>query len=160
MKRFLVSAALCSLSVSGALAGETLKYRVTYHVTLVASQDIGDVPGHAFGISRATGLAMLPDGDTAKTQFVAGLNFTNGSGPVVVYGSINYSDGSELWLRNDVQSTMKGDRAELRGRVRIIGGKGRFAGATGDGELTGFRMQVTPTSGAEVYNEITLNLQK
>jgi hypothetical protein len=160
MKRLLVSAALCSLSVSGALADETLKYRVVYHVTLLQSQEVGDVAGHALGIAHATGLAMLPDGGMATTQFVASLDFTNGTGPVKVYGSINYSDGSVLWVRNDVESTMKGDRAELRGPVTILGGKGRFAGATGTGSLTGYRMQVTPSSGAEVYNEITLNLKK
>ncbi len=160
MKRLLLSAALCSLSVSGALADEALKHRVVYHVTLLQSQEVGDVAGHALGIARATGLAMLPDGSIATTQFVADLDFTNGSGPVKVYGSINYGDGSVLWIRNDVESTMKGDRADLKGNLTILGGKGRFAGATGTGSLTGYRVQAMPGGGAEVYNDITLNLKK
>jgi hypothetical protein len=41
-----------------------------------------------------------------------------------------------------------------------MGGKGRYAGAKGEGMLTGTRMVPLPGQGAEIVNELSLNIKK
>jgi hypothetical protein len=49
---------------------------------------------------------------------------------------------------------------ELKIFLTIIGGKGRYVGAKGDGMATGIRYQPLPGAGAEIATEATLNIKK
>jgi hypothetical protein len=151
--------AVCAFA-GNALSDETLKYQSIYHVTLLQGKEIGDAAGHGVGIAQGLGLAMLSDGSVATTEFIGLPEFIKGTGPVKVYGSLTFSDGSVLWVRNDAESVMKGDRAEIRGSLTITGGNGRFTGATGSGSLTGYRIAAPGNNGSEVFNDVVLNVKK
>jgi hypothetical protein len=160
MYRILMCAAACAFCVNTASADETLKYRTVYHLTSVQSHDIPDTDGHILGVAHASGVASFPDGSVAADNFTGTLDYTKGSGPTVVYDDITFSDGSALFLKMVGMTTAEGPRSTLKNTISIIGGKGRFAGAKGDGTFTGARLAPQPGVGAQLYGDITLNIKK
>jgi hypothetical protein len=156
----LSTAALLSLgALSNAQADETLKFRAIMHATSVQSQDVGDADGHALGVARFSGLASFPDGTVGTTYFTAATDYTKGAGTFSVYQNLVLKDGSVLWFKNAGTATIEGTTTLFKGTVTVLGGKGRFEGAKGDGAITGARL--TPlAAGAELYNDLVINVKK
>jgi hypothetical protein len=157
--RIIMAAAAGAFCINTAVADETLKYRTIYHLTSVQSQNIPDTEGHVFGISHASGVASFPDGSVAVDNFTGTFDYTKGSGPTVVYDDITFSDGSALFLKMDGMTIAEGPRSTFKNAITIIGGKGRFTGAKGDGTFTGGRLAPQPGVGAQLYGDITLNIK-
>jgi hypothetical protein len=155
-----VSLAVALLSIgTAAQADETLTFRATMQATSAQSQDIGDVDGHAASLARFTGLASFPDGTVASTYFVASTDYIKGAGTFFVYQNLTLSDGSVLWFKNNGTATMEGTTTMFKGTVTVLGGKGRFEGAKGDGTVTGARVAPLAT-GAVLYNDLIINVKK
>jgi hypothetical protein len=154
----LAVALLLSLS-AGARADETLKFRATMHATSAQSQDIGDVDGHAASLARFSGLATFPDETVGTTYFIAATDYTNGAGTFSVYQNLTLKDGSILWFKNTGTATIEGTTTLFKGTVTVLGGKGRFEGAKGDGTITGARL-VPLATGADLYNDLVINVKK
>jgi hypothetical protein len=159
----MISGLICLLTISfagiDARADETLKFRQFMHATAFQSQEVGDVDGHAASIVRFSGLAELSDGSIGTSYFVALTDYTKGEGPFSVYDSLTLKDGSVLWFKMDGTATVDGATSLFKGTVKVLGGKGKFEGAKGDGTVTGARY--TPVSvGADLYNDIAINLKK
>jgi hypothetical protein len=156
----LTTMALLSLGAFGsAQADETLKFRATMHATSVQSQDIGDVDGHAASLGRFSGLATFPDGTVGTTYFVAATDYTKGAGTFSVYQTLTLNDGSVLWFKNTGTATVEGTTSLFKGTVTVLGGKGRFEGAKGDGTISGARL-VPLATGADLYNDLVINVKK
>jgi hypothetical protein len=64
-----------------------------------------------------------------------------------------------LWLKNNATAAVRGTKTNINGMITIVGGKGRFEGAKGDGSFTGGRFQALAAS-AEVCADVTLNIKK
>jgi hypothetical protein len=144
---------------TNATAGETLNIRMVTHVTSAQSLDIGDVDGHAASLARFSGLAFLPDGAMGTVNFVSVADYTNGAGTFTLYPILTFDDGSVLWMKSVGTGTVDGAITRFVGTLAVIGGKGRFEGAKGDGTLTGTRY--TPLSvGADLVSDYTINLRK
>jgi hypothetical protein len=158
-KLLMVTAAVCSIQAS-AFADETLKFRSVYYVTSVQSQDVGDIDGHTMSLVRASGLASLPDGAVATDNFTTTTDYVKGSGPFLLHGIITFSDGSALYYETNGSVMVDGAKTNNKGTIRIIGGKGQFQGAKGDGSLTGQRLQAQIGAGAEIYSDVVLNIKK
>jgi hypothetical protein len=156
---FLATAALSVIATS-ALADETLKYRSVYHVTAAQAQDIGDVDGHTMSLVRASGLASFRDGSVGTDYFVATTDYVKGSGPFSLYGGLTLNDGSVLWIKSIGAVVVEGAKTNNKGIITVLGGKGRFEGAKGDGSFTGERLQAQLGTGAEIYSDITINIKK
>jgi hypothetical protein len=73
---------------------------------------------------------------------------------------LTFSDGSALFTKQLGATTTEGQQSTFKGTITIIGGKGRFAGAKGDGTFTGGRLQPQPGAGAHLYADATLNIKK
>jgi hypothetical protein len=69
-----------------------------------------------------------------------------------------FYDGSALYFKGPGTAVVKGQTVDLRVPITIIGGKGKYAGAKGDGQLIGTRMQPLPGQGAQISNEVTLKI--
>jgi hypothetical protein len=144
--------------VSGEVV-ETLKFRMITHVTTAQSLNIGDVDGHAASLARFSGLAFFPDGGVATAGFASVTDYTNGAGAFTLYPILTFDDGSVLWLKSDGKGTVDGAKTHFVGTLAVVGGKGRFEGAKGEGTLTGTRY--TPLSvGADLVSDYTVNLRK
>jgi hypothetical protein len=134
MRRIILAFALAGILGVPAKADETLKYRIVQHYTSNQNQQVGDVDRHFMGVARLIGVAFFPDGSTAKTVVVATFDTTLPVGGTANgYGSVTFADGSELWVKwSGTIKIEKGSMTE-RGTAIVIGGKGRYADAKGDG---------------------------
>lgn len=143
-----------------AQADETLKFRMIAHAVSAQSQEVGDVDGHVLTLSRFSGLASMPDGSIGQIGFFGQSDYIKGAGTFYNYNNLTLSDGSVLWYKTDGgKATMEGTTAKFSGPIVILGGKGRFEGAKGDGTATGARPTPLQT-GANLYLDVTLNIKK
>jgi hypothetical protein len=158
-KLLLITAALCSIPAS-AFADETLKARSVYHILAAQTESLGDADGHTMSVIRGSGVVLLPDGGAVPSYFVSTTDYIKGNGPFTYYGDIAFTDGSVLWFKGNGDAVVEGSKTALKAGLVIVGGTGRFAGAKGDGNMTGTRLQALATAGAEIYNDFTLNIKK
>jgi hypothetical protein len=155
----LTTAALACAIPAAASADETLKYRVVYHITDFQSQPVPDTDGHVLYLIRTSGLASMSDGSVATYSFVATLDYVKGAGIYSLYDQLLFSDGSALYTKGSGVATPEATKTTFKGTATVIGGKGRYEGAKGDGTATGARMQPMPGAGAELYGDAVINLK-
>ncbi len=160
MKLRLFAFALLFLGVFGnARADETLKFRATMHGTFLQSQEVGDVDGHALGVGRFSGLASFPGGTVGTSYFVGTTDYIKGAGTFSIYQNLTLNDSSVLWFKTAGTATVEGTTTLLKETVTVLGGKGRFEGAKGDGTGTGARL--TPLAvGADLYYDLVIDVKK
>jgi hypothetical protein len=140
-------------------ASAPLKIRMVTHVTSAQSLDIGDVEGHVASLAHFSGLAFLPDGAVGTVNFASVADYTHGAGSFTLYPILTFDDGSVLWVKSVGTGTVDGAITRFVGTLTVVGGKGRFEDAKGDGTLTGTRY--TPLSvGADLVSDYTINLRK
>ena len=103
--------------------------------------------------------ASFQDGSTATATFVGTIDYVKGSGTNATYNSLTFDDGSVLWYKTTGMATVDGTRTLVRGSIAVLGGKGRFAGAKGDGGFTGARI-VPLAAGADLFLDQMINVKK
>jgi len=160
--RLLVPSALALIvlgTATHAQADETLKYRAVMHGTSVQPQDVGDIEGHSLTLVRFSGITEFPDGTTGTGYFVGIADYTKGTGTGFTYTNLTLDDGSVLWFTQDQKTRVDGNKSIFQGTIKVISGKGRFAGAKGDGTFTGAR-PVPLASGADLYFDYVINVKK
>jgi hypothetical protein len=150
---------LCLGAFSNARADETVKFRAILHATFVQSQDVGDVDSHTISLTRYSGIASFPDGATATGYFVAVADYIKGAGSFSLYNHLTLNDGSVLWYKMTGTTTVQGTISHFQGTVSVLGGKGRFDGAKGEGTMTGART-VPLATGADQYQDLVINVKK
>jgi hypothetical protein len=157
MKSLLFSAAAaCALSTS-AFADETVKWRHVQHIGSLQTEQVDDVTGHSLYVYQTPGIAFFPDGSTGSTLVIGTSDLTDGSGAINGYYTVNFPDGSALWLRYAGTVTANGKSFPRKGTSIVIGGKGRYAGARGEGTFEGDGTPaITPTTISYIDNVITL----
>jgi hypothetical protein len=151
---FYIIAILAAIFAMPAKADETLKLRQVQHTTWVQSQQVGDVSGHLVGAVRQAGIVLLPD-DSKGTMLVIGTFDTilGSEGTASGYFIANFADGSELQTK--YTGTIKyvgGPSGKLaqKGTFIVTGGKGRYAGAKGDGTFEGEQTQASTQPGEAI----------
>jgi hypothetical protein len=152
-------ALLCLGASSYARADETVKFRAFTHATSVQSQDVGDVDGHTMSIGRFSGIASFPDGATGTRYFIFVTDYTKGSGTFSLYDNLTLNDGSVLWSKVTGTTTVDGTISRSRGTVTVLGGKGKYEDAKGEGTLTGVRVPGLAT-GVDRYDDFVINVKK
>jgi hypothetical protein len=156
---FILVAATILIFGVAAKADETLKYRAVMHGVSVQPQEVGDVDGHSVTLVRFSGITEFPDGTTGTGYFIGVADYTKGAGKGYTYTNLTLEDGSVLWFTQDQKTSVSGTKSIFEGTVAVIGGKGRFAGAKGDGTFTGART-VPLAAGADLYFDYVINLKK
>jgi hypothetical protein len=136
-----------------------IETRIVMHATSVQTQDVGDVDGHVLSLARYSGIASFQDGSTATAYFVGQTDYVKGSGTNSTYNNLTFDDGSVLWYKTAGTATAEGARTILRGTITVIGGKGRFAGAKGEGGYSGART-VPLATGADLFLDQMINVKK
>jgi hypothetical protein len=166
---FYIIVILAGIFAVPAKADETLKFRKVQYTTSQQVQQIGDVPGHLQGFSRYVGVATFPDGSTARDIVFGafdGVVSAGNGGTFVGYENIVFSDGSELWLKATgsfkvINQTENGNHITANGSFIVTSGKGRYAGAKGDGTYEGFQDTVGRVPGETLgVIDIVLNVKK
>jgi hypothetical protein len=152
----LAALAFAGSGALGAAQAEDLEFRAVLHVTSAQSQDVGDVDGHVLSLVRASGIASFQDGSTATTYLIAQADTTKGAGTNMSYSNLSFDDGSVLWYRTEGTATVDGNRTIYKGMITVIGGKGRFAGAKGEGGFAGAR----PGTGPDLFLDQMISVKK
>jgi hypothetical protein len=161
---FYIIVILASVFAMPANADETLKFRVVQYIASAQRQEVGDVANHVQGFIRYPGIASFPDGSTARTltlNVADGIAGPGGGGTANGYENMIFSDGSELWWKYSGTYTIDSKGAvPLRGTLTVTSGKGRYAGAKGDGTYEG--MQTAQGSEREVLSvaDFVVNIKK
>jgi hypothetical protein len=134
MRRIILACALAGILGVPAKADETVKWRHVHHATSFQTQQVGDVDGHTLNLFRLPGIAFFSDGSTGTSLVVGTSDAVSGVGLTINgYYTVNFGDGSALWLKY----TGTGKFPTIKGTAIVIGGKGRYAGAKGDGTFEG-----------------------
>jgi len=141
-----------------ARADEILKFRHVQHSASFQSQNVGDANGHSLSLYQLPGIAFFPDGSTGSTTVIGVSDVTNGSGTLNGYYTVNFSDGSALWLKYSGTVAAVGTKSPRRGTATVLGGKGRYEGAKGDGTWEGDGTQVG--AAAISYIDNVINIKK
>jgi hypothetical protein len=142
-----------------AKADETLKFRHVQHSTSFQTQPVGDVERHNLGLDREQGIVFFPDGSTGTISIIGTFDASPPSGGTTSgYHMIRFADGSELWLK--YTGALKfGNPLTFKGTEIVIGGKGRYADAKGDGTYEGKSTQLG-ADGAILYVDNVVNIKK
>jgi hypothetical protein len=160
MKRIVISCALVGILSVPAKADETLKWRHVQHTASLQTIQVGDVNGHTLNLYRLPGLAFFSDGTTGGFQAFGASDTINGSGPVNGYILLTLNDGSEIWAEYTGEVKVEGNRVPRKGTFTVIGGKGWYVGAKGDGTWEGDGALVTAGTDAVSYVDGVLNIKK
>ena len=141
---------------SVARADETLKWRHVQYIASAQTQDVGDINGHVMTMSRIPGIAFFSDGSTGATLVNSAADLTNGSGMLGGYLTLTFSDGSAIFLKFAGAIKVEGTNATRGGTYTVVGGKGRYAGAKGDGTWDGSGAQVVISAMSYIDNVINI----
>jgi hypothetical protein len=148
----------CS-AINVARADEILKWRHVQHTASMHSQDVGDIDGHSLSIAQLPGIAFFPDGSTGTTMVASSLDTIKGSGTLAGYYTLSFSDGSALWFKFSGTTMVEGTKSILKGTASVVGGKGRYEGAKGEGTWEGARIG-PPAAGAIGYIDNVFSIKK
>lgn len=107
-----------------------------------------------YGNGRLTGTTTI-DGRPAQAELLAQVDYVDGSGPFVGFWTFTLGDASSLVLSYAGEATRSGTDTMITGDLRVLGGTGTFATATGGGTLRGER---TTQLGGDVDYHFTLHL--
>jgi len=116
-----------------AKADEVVKWRHVHHAASNQSQQVGN--GHILGVVRLPGIAFFSDGSIGTSLVIGTYDAVPGTGSTGGgYYSVTFADGSELWLTyTGEQKVIPPGRTVGKGTAIVIGGKGRYAEAKGEG---------------------------
>jgi hypothetical protein len=142
-----------------ARADEVVKFRYVGHATSIQSQEVGDVDNHVLILARWSGIALLPDESAGNLYWTVLSDYTKGVGSFSSYVNLTFKDGSVLWYKATGTGKPEGATSQFLGSVSVLGGKGRFDGAKGDGTLSGARIG-PPETGSNQYGELVINVKK
>jgi hypothetical protein len=162
MKTLIAATALFSLALGTTLAqaDETLKFKGTQHAVSVTSQPVPDVDGHLMTLVTFSGLIILPDGSVGQQAATVTTDYIKGSGTFTNYTTFAFDDGSALFVKINGTAKAGEKTTNFSGPLQVIGGKGKYAGATGDGTISGTRFAPLLVTGAELVADFTVNIKK
>jgi hypothetical protein len=152
---FYVIVILAAIFGVPAKADEVLKWRHVQHAVSNQTQQIGD---HTISLYRIIGLALFPDGSTARMLAAGSTDFSGSEGTPNGYQIFSFNDGSELTIKFTGTSKL-GSPVVLKGTGIVIGGKGRYAGAKGDGTWEG-QGATTPGPESMTYIDNVYNIKQ
>jgi hypothetical protein len=159
MRSVLLGTAALSVIATTAFADETLKWRHVLHTGSLQTLQVGDVPGHTLNVYRLPGIVFFSDGSTGTSQVFGASDVVNGNGTANGYQVIGFNDGSELWFKYTGTIKIDGAKNPRVGTFIVTGGKGRYAGAKGDGTWDGGLSQ-PGTDAAVFYIDVVANIKK
>lgn len=123
----------CVLGSAIQAGAETMKFKVYSYVTKAEIGLVGDVEGHALSLYVRRAFCVFENGEVAINLTTSTNDITQGSGTLLVYRFLTFTDGSTIVTKQ--QGTISGTAvgiptaAALTGE--IIKGTGRFQGIKG-----------------------------
>ena len=160
---FFAAGALALTTIPAASAGDAIVTRNLTFATTVTSvgTDLTTLPGDiVYGWNDLRGRTKWGK-RSARVKFLGSVDYIDGSGPFGGFVTITRTDGTKLALQVAGEATSPpgpGTKdATFSGAVQVIGGTGKFAGATGSGTMAGSR---TAALGGAVQLTFVVSVQR
>jgi hypothetical protein len=141
----ILSLFVLSIGAAPASAGDrTITRELTFASTFESvDTELTELPGDVvYGWNHLRGKTRWGS-RTAVMDFLGDVDYIDGSGPFGGFVTVIHPNGSKLAMRVTGTATSPpgpGTKdATFTGTIRVIGGSGRFAGATGHGTMSGSR---------------------
>ena len=141
IRRFFIGLAVASIFVIGIwllgsvpqATAETLNYKNFNHVTKAEAFPIPDAEGHLVRLTVREGVHIFENGELGWYKAVLYADIMKGAGPVDMYTTINFQDGSTITThtKGRVEATTAGVQTAAKWTGEIIHGTGRFQGIKG-----------------------------
>ena len=142
IKRFIATRGFIILLVIGVwlvgfatlASAETMKYKIYTYMVKSENVLIGDVEGHAVSLAIRRAILVFENGETASNFLVVTGDRIKQSGPIIVYSTITFTDGSTIVIKSQgttVGGTAVGSLTTTEVTGEIIKGTGRFEGIKG-----------------------------
>ncbi len=126
-------------------AGDRTVTRTLTFTSTVTSVDteLNELPGDiVYGWNELRGTTRWGN-RSARLRFLGEVNYVDGSGPFGGFVTVTHRNGTQLaWRVTGTAVSPPGPGTKdaiFTGTVRVIGGSGRYTGATGVGTMTGSR---------------------
>lgn len=136
---------LALLPAGAASAGDRTVTRTLTFTSTVTSvgTELNELPGDiVYGWNELRGKTRWGN-RSARLTFLGDVDYVDGSGPFGGFVTVTHRNGTQLaWRVSGKSASPPGPGtkdATFTGAVRVIGGSGRYAGATGVGTMTGSR---------------------
>jgi hypothetical protein len=145
-----------------AKADETVKWRHVQYTAALQTMQVGDTNEHILAVQRLAGIALFPDGSIGSSSVVGTFDATVGVGSTGRgYYTVNFPDGSALWLTfTGASKFLAPGKLESKGTAIVIGGKGRYAGAKGEGTYEGLSTPAAVTGDQPIgYIDNVINIK-
>jgi hypothetical protein len=117
----------CVLGSAIQAGAETMNYKLYSYVVKDERVSIPDAEGHTVSLGVRKSFFVFENGEIATANQVATLDQIKRSGPVLVYTTLTFSDGSIIIFKE--QGTIGVTAGGVTGE--IVKGTGRFEGAKG-----------------------------
>jgi hypothetical protein len=163
MSRVIIICAFASILAMPAKADEIVKWRHVQHTASLQTLPVGDADGHDLALQRLSGMAIFPDGTIGSSSVVGTFDAVVGVGSSGGgYYTVNFPDGSALWLKfTGATKFIAPGKTESKGTAIVIGGKGRYAGAKGEGTYEGQSTAAAVTGDPPIgYIDNVINIKK
>lgn len=141
-------------------AADEVAGRAVSHTIKTEMMEVGDEPGHFYGVSQAHALTFYTKGPEigkiASGMKTVIFDVVKGKGTFTGLEAKNFIDGSTLFVKFGGTQTPidEGKRTAYEGTWEVTGGTGRYAGAKGSGTYKGERIGDFKT-GADSYFDWT-----
>ncbi len=136
--------ALLTISALPAAAAEPTTFQADTTSWLGSAQwlPVGDSPGHAIGLQKREGDAVLSSGETAKYSNIFTLDFRQGKGGTAVgYSTFTFADGSTIMFSWTCDITVANAMFAKEGQGTLLKGTGRFADLQGTATFEGRQLK-------------------
>ena len=133
-----------SFPATASAGDRTVTRTLTFTSTVTSvGTELNELPGDiVYGWNHLTGTTRWGK-RSATMDFLGDVDYIDGTGPFGGFVTITHRNGTQLAWRvsgEAVSPPEPGTKdATFTGTIRVIGGSGRFAGATGVGTMTGSR---------------------
>lgn len=149
----------------GVSEAEEVAGRAVSHTLKTEMMEVGDVPGHFFGVNQSHALTFYTKGPeiggVAPGVKTVIFDVVNGKGTFTGLEVKNFKDGSTLFVKfvGTQIPIDEGKKTAYEGTWEVASGTGRYEGVKGEGTFTGERVGDIKT-GADTYFDFTGTLAK
>lgn len=147
IKRLLVIALAVSLVGLTACSNDKADTGTEYVVTVnmdtakaphFVTHDVGAEKQIRFGSAQLVGKAELA-GEPVDVELLCIINYLKGNGPFEGFWTFTAANGDLLSLTYSGTTEQRDGVGHISGRVKVLGGTGKFEGVAGNGTVTGQR---------------------
>ena len=106
-----------------------------------------------YGWNQLVGNATV-EGQPVSVEMLGNVSYVKGTGPIFGFVTYTFADGSTLGVQMQGAATASanGDETTFAATLGVLGGTGRYAGATGSGMFSGSRKAALGTTVAATFD--------